>query len=218
MMEPTDRPADKRPAAETRSPAPGTNRTRIRRHADRAVPEQIEEFLRDGLVAHVALVVDGEPRLIPFLYQYEAGTIYIHGSPANATMRLARDGRTVAVAVTAVDELVASKSADMHTVNYRSVVAYGRGRRITDTAEKRRLLDAMTARYFSGRSAPRDYEPATDDTLDKMELTAIDVDEASAKAREGGPKGPHDDDAAFPGSAWVRSIRPGIGSEDDEPV
>ena len=52
-------------------PAPRTERTRIRRHADRAVPDRIEEFLRTGHVAHVALVENGEPRLIPFLYHYE---------------------------------------------------------------------------------------------------------------------------------------------------
>jgi nitroimidazol reductase NimA-like FMN-containing flavoprotein (pyridoxamine 5'-phosphate oxidase superfamily) len=197
---------------------PLTDRTRIRRHADRAVPERIEEFLRAGLVAHVALVEDGEPRLIPFLYHYEAGHIYIHGSPGNATLHLLRDGRTVAVAVTAVDDLIASKTASDHSANYRSVVAFGRGRQIEDVAEKRRVLDAMTERYFAGRSTPRDYAPATDGDLERMELTDIEVEEASAKMRDGGPKGPHDDEPDFPGSAYVRSVRPGDAPGPDGPV
>ncbi|MGD0123260.1 MAG: pyridoxamine 5'-phosphate oxidase family protein [Candidatus Limnocylindrales bacterium] len=196
-------PIGARPAG---PPAPRTDRTRIRRHADRAVPDRIEEFLRTGTIAHVALVEDGEPRLIPFLYHYEAGHLYLHGSPGNATLRLIRDGRSVAVAVTQLVDLIASKTAADHSANYRSVVAYGRGRQIADLAEKRRVLDAMTARYFPGRSTPADYAPATDDDLVKMELTDIEIDEASAKMREGGPMGPHDSDSEFPGSAYVLPV------------
>ena len=187
-------------------PAPRTDRTRIRRHADRAVPDRIEEFLRAGTVAHVALVENGEPRLIPFLYHYETGHLYIHGSPGNATLRLLRDGRPVAVAVTQLVELIASKTAPDHSANYRSVVAYGRAHQIVDLAEKRRVLDDMTVRYFPGRSTPADYAPEADDDLIKMELTDIEIDEASAKMREGGPMGPHDSDPDFPGSAYVRPV------------
>jgi len=187
-------------------PEPRTERTRIRRHADRAVPERIEEFLLAGHVAHVALVENGEPRLIPFLYHYEAGHLYIHGSPGNATQRYVRDGRPVVVAVTELVELIASKTAPDHSANYRSVVAYGRGRQITDVAEKRRVLDAMTERYWPGRKVGRDYAAATDDDLVKMDLTDIAIEEASAKMRDGGPMGPHDADDEFPGSAFRQPV------------
>ena len=187
-------------------PEPRTDRARVRRHADRAVPERIEEFLRAGLIAHVACIEEGEPRLVPFLYHYEAGYIYIHGSPGNATLRLLRDGRSVSVAVTQLVDLIASKTAPDHSANYRSVIAFGHGRQITDVAEKRRILDEMTAVYFPGRTTPADYAAATDDDLAKMELTAIEIDEASAKMREGDPAGPHDSDPDFPGSAFVKPV------------
>jgi nitroimidazol reductase NimA-like FMN-containing flavoprotein (pyridoxamine 5'-phosphate oxidase superfamily) len=186
------------------APGPRTDRTRIRRHADRGVPDRIDEFLRTGLVAHVACVEDGEPRVIPFLYHYEVGNVYIHGSPASSTLRLLRDGRPVTIAVTRIVDLVASRTAPDHSANYRSVVAYGRGRRIVDMAEKRRILNAMTERYFPGRRTPADYAPAADEDLAKMELIDIEIDEAAAKMREGGPMGPHDAEPDFPGSAFVR--------------
>jgi nitroimidazol reductase NimA-like FMN-containing flavoprotein (pyridoxamine 5'-phosphate oxidase superfamily) len=187
-------------------PRPRTELTRIRRHADRAVPERIEEFLRDGLVAHVALVEDGEPRITPFTYHYEAGHIYLHGSPGNATLARISDGRSVTVAVTRIIELVASKSASENTANYRSVIACGHGRRIADLGEKRRILEAMTERYFPGRTTPEDYEPASDRDLERMELTGILIEEASAKMREGGPLGPHDSDPTYPGSTYVEPV------------
>jgi len=194
------------PGSDFPAPGPRSDRTRIRRHADRAVPDRIEEFLRAGLVAHVACVEDGEPRVIPFLYHYETGHIYIHGSPGNATLNRLRDGRSVAVAVTQLVDLIASRTASDHSANYRSVIVYGHGRQIADVAEKRRVLDAMTARYFPGRTTPADYSPATDDDLVRMDLTDVEIDEASAKMREGGPKGPHDAEPDYPGSAFVQPV------------
>jgi nitroimidazol reductase NimA-like FMN-containing flavoprotein (pyridoxamine 5'-phosphate oxidase superfamily) len=170
------------------------------------VPERIEEFLREGLTAHVACVEHGEARLTPFLYHYESGHIYVHGSPLNATLRLVCDGRPVTVAVTQLADLVASKSASGHTANYRSVIAYGRGSRILDTDEKRRVLEAMTERYFPGRQAGTDYAPAGDGDLARMELADIVIDEASAKMRDLGPAGPGDSDPDVPGSAFVRPV------------
>jgi nitroimidazol reductase NimA-like FMN-containing flavoprotein (pyridoxamine 5'-phosphate oxidase superfamily) len=197
---------DQTHAPKVRTPAPHTDRTVIRRHADRGVPERIEEFLGAGLVADVAYVENGEPRVIPFLYHYHEGHLYLHGSPGSGTLRALRDGRPVAVSVVMIDGLVASRTAPDHSANYRSVVVYGRAHRVVDPARKRRVLDAMTGRYFPGRQTPRDYEQATDDDFVRMELIAIEIDEAQAKMREGGPLGPHDSDDDYPGSAFVRPI------------
>lgn len=188
------------------APEPRTDRTRIRRHPERAVPNRIEEFLRAGLIAHVAFVDGGEPRTIPFFYHYEAGHVYVHGSAGSGTLRMLEDGRPVAVSIALLDDLIASKTASNHSANYRSVVIYGRGHRVSDPARKRRILDATTDRYFPGRHSPADFAPATDDDLTRMELIAIEIDEAQAKARTGGPMGPTDDDDSAPGTAFVRPV------------
>ena len=197
---------DQTHAPNLRTPGPRTDRTNIRRHPERGASTRIEEFLRAGLVADVAYVENGEPRVIPFLYHYEAGHLYLHGSPGSATLRALRDGRPVAVSVVLIDGLIASRTAPDHSANYRSVVVYGRAHRVADPARKRRVLESLTERYFPGRHASDDYEPATDDDLIRMELLAVEVDEAQAKLRDGGPLGPHDSDADYPGSAFIRPI------------
>ena len=187
-------------------PAPKTERTTIRRLPERAVSERIEEFLHAGLVAHVAYVEGGEPRVIPFLYLYESGHLYLHGSPAGGTLRTIRDGRPVAVSVAIIDGLVASKSETNHTANYRSVVAYGRAHRVVDPERKRRVMRSMLGRYFAERRTPEDYAPVSDEDLARMELIAIEIDEAQAKMREGGPTGPNDSNPEVRGTAFVREL------------
>jgi nitroimidazol reductase NimA-like FMN-containing flavoprotein (pyridoxamine 5'-phosphate oxidase superfamily) len=195
-----------RAAAKAHVPAPKTSRTALRRKPDRGVPDRIEEFLRAGMVAHIAYVDGGEPRVIPLLYLYQFGHLYVHGSPDSATIQAIRDGRRVTVSVAMLDGLVASRSETNHAANYRSVVAYGRGHRVSDPERKRRVMRAMLERYFAGRCSPEDYAPASNDDLVRMELVAIEIDEAQAKMREGGPKGPNDSDPDALGSAFVREI------------
>jgi nitroimidazol reductase NimA-like FMN-containing flavoprotein (pyridoxamine 5'-phosphate oxidase superfamily) len=190
-------------------PAPRTDRTTLHRKPERAVPDRIEEFLGAGLVAHVAYVEDGLPHVVPFLYLYESGHLYIHGSPGSGTLRLLRDGRPVTASVAMLDGLVASRNEPDHSANYRSVIVYGRGHRVSDLERKRRVLRTMLERYFPDRHAPKDYAPASDDDLTRMELVAIEIDEAQAKTREGGPMGPADADTNAPGSAFVKPVQAG---------
>ncbi len=201
-METTERPPDPS-TAHSASIGPRTPRTRIRRHDDRAVPHAIETILRAGHVAHVAYCVDGEPRVIPFLYHYEPGRIVLHGAPGSSTLGRLRSGTSVAVSVTIMDGLIASRDAETHSANYRSVVAYGTSRRLRDTDEKRRILESMTSRYFPGRTVGHDYAGATEKQLKALEVIEVVVDEAAAKARTGGPMGPRDADPDAPGTAGI---------------
>ncbi len=197
---------DNQSAQPTSGPTPHTDRTRIRRHPERGVPERIEEFLRAGLIAHVGYVDDGEPRIIPFLYHYEAGHLYLHGSPGSGTLRLLRDGRPVTISVALIDALVASKTEPNHSANYRSAIVFGRGHRVVELEKKRRVMRALADRYFPGRHAPEDFAPATDDDLIRMEMVAIEIEEAQAKFRTGDATGPTDSDPNAPGTTFVRPI------------
>ena len=181
--------------------------TRIRRHPERAVPEQAEEFLCAGRIAHIAYTVDGQPRLLPFLYFYEDGALYLHAVPASATIKALRDGAPVCASVTILDGLVASRDARSHSANYRSVVVYGRSEVVSDLEEKRRVFERMTERFFSGREAGRDYEHATIKDLRGVELLAVRIEEMSAKARTGPALGAHDTEEEFGGySTFVQGM------------
>jgi uncharacterized protein len=195
--------------AETRTTMKGGERIRVRRHPERAVPERAEDILRAGRVAHVAFVVEGQPCVVPMTYDYDDGVLYVHGAPAGRTASALRACAPVCVEVTLLDGLVASRDAKSHSLNYRSVIVYGVAEPVTDEARKRAIFQRMTARYFPGRTAGRDYLPASDNELRGVELLAIRADERSAKARTGPSRGTHDADDVSPGTCFVITL-PGV--------
>lgn len=181
-------------------------RATIRRHPERAIPDRAEEILGAALVAHVGIVQDGEPVVIPMTFLYEDGRVYLHGAPGSRVIRTLASGASACIEVTLIDGLIASKSAETHSVNYRSVVLFGRGARVTADTVRREVFGRLIGRYFPGRTAGADYAHITEAELKATWLIAIPVEQLSAKGRDGGPRGPFDADSDAPGNAGVHPV------------
>ena len=186
----------------------------IHGHPERDRTDEAPQILERGIVAHVAFVEGGRPVVIPMTYQFSAAEphrLYLHGGKNGRLMKHLATGAPVSVGVTIADGLVYSKTALDHSVNYRSVVLFGRAAaNQPGLAERRRILEEMIARYFPGRTAGDDYEPASDAHLEATALIALEIREWSAKMREGGPNGDADRDPARPGTAGVISLHPEV--------
>ena len=187
-----------------------SERTRIRNHPERAVPEETVEILAAGLVAHVGFIEDGLPYVIPLSYHFDAAKpdkLYLHGSIRSRALELLASGAPVCVTVTLTDGLVYSRKAMNHSMNYRSVVLFGTAREVSDHDEKFALFDRMVQRYFPDRLLERDYNPPPASDLGVTALVEVQIEEWNAKARRGGPTGPDDDSPDAPGSAGYTSFR-----------
>lgn len=90
-------------------------------------------------------------------------------------------------------------------MNYRSAICFGRGREIVSVEEKGEILKRAIERYFPGRQEGKDYEKAPAEHLAATILAEIQIEEWSAKAREGGPRGPMDSDPVAEGNCGVLS-------------
>src|SRR5918998_4154502 len=111
---------------------PQTDRTKLKRLPKRGHfdYETVYGILDEGFICHVGFVVDGHPVVIPTGYARVGETVYLHGSTGS---RLGlRPGMDVCVTVTLLDGLVLARSAFHHSMNYRSVMAIGRTRPVTD--------------------------------------------------------------------------------------
>ena len=79
--------------------------------------------------------------------------LYIHGSPASRMFRALGKGVDVCITVTLVDGLVLARSAFHHSMNYRSVVIFGKAMVLEDPAAKREALRVFTEHVARGPMA-----------------------------------------------------------------
>jgi nitroimidazol reductase NimA-like FMN-containing flavoprotein (pyridoxamine 5'-phosphate oxidase superfamily) len=197
-------------------PSPPSERTRVRRHPERGAYDRgtIDAILDEALFCHVGYVVGGSPRVIPTIHVRMGDTLYIHGSNASATLSAIKGGVEVCVAVTLLDGLVLARSAFMHSMNYRSVVVYGRAREVTDRDEKWKAQRALVDQVCAGRSDQA--RMPNEDELRQTTILAIPLDEASAKLRTGPPKDP-EEDHDLPVWAGVLPLSTVPGPPQDDP-
>ena len=118
-----------------------TERTELHRLPKRGShdPAAIHAILDAGFLAHVGFCAggqSGQPFVIPTLYGRDGDTLYLHGSAASRMLKELDSGAPACVTVTLVDGLVLARSAFHHSMNYRSVMAFGTARMIQDPAAK----------------------------------------------------------------------------------
>src|SRR5918912_2870446 len=180
-----------------------TERTTLKRLPKRGSYERetVNEILDEGFVCHVGFVVDGRPFVIPTGYGRAGDKLYIHGSAASRMLKTLRDGVDVCVTVTLLDGLVLARSAFHHSMNYRSVVVFGRARAVEDDAEKMRALHAFTEHVAPGRWA--EVRRPNRQELDATTVLALPLTEASAKVRTGPPV---DDEEDYSLPVWAGEL------------
>jgi nitroimidazol reductase NimA-like FMN-containing flavoprotein (pyridoxamine 5'-phosphate oxidase superfamily) len=171
------------------SPPPGyppTSLTRVRRHPERGRYDEaaVNAILDAALVAHVGYLIDGRPVVTPTLFWRHGRELLWHGAAASRAIAKATEGLPVCVTVTLVDGLVLAPSGFHHSMNYRSVMAFGRARRIEDEAAKRAAADAFVERVYPGRAGA--LRPPTEMEIRTTVFASMTIEEASAKVREGG--------------------------------
>lgn len=183
----------------TEQALPMSDRTRVRRLGERGRydTETIHAILDEALICHVGFVVDGNPVVIPTIHWREGETLYFHGSAASRMLRSLRDGVDACVTVTLLDGLVLARSAFHHSMNYRSVVVFGKAREVRED-EKVRVLDSLVEHVVRGRS--KEVRAPNLKELRQTLVLALPIDEASAKIRTGGPV---DDEEDYALPVWA---------------
>ena len=164
-----------------------SRRTDLRRIPDRGSHdwETMNQILDAGFLAHVAFCVNGQPFVIPTLYGRDGERLYFHGSAASRMLREVETGIPTCVTVTLVDGLVLSRSAFDHSMNYRSIVAFGIARKAVDPEQKVKSLRVISEHLIAGRWA--DVRGPSEKELKATTVLEFSIEEASSKVRSGPP-------------------------------
>jgi nitroimidazol reductase NimA-like FMN-containing flavoprotein (pyridoxamine 5'-phosphate oxidase superfamily) len=117
------------------------DRTRIRRLPEKAATDRavLDAILDEGLVAHIGIIDDGQPFVLPVGYARRGDQVIVHGSSGSRLFRILAEGVPVCLSVTLLDGLVYARSAFESSMNYRSAMILGSAMRLTDDDE----LDAL---------------------------------------------------------------------------
>lgn len=163
-----------------------TARSKARRKPGRATYDEAQVFaiLDAGVLCHVGYVLDGQPFVTPTTYWREGRKLYWHGSAASRMIKAQASGLPVCLTVSHVDGLVLARSGIAHSMNYRSVMVFGRARQVEGLEAKRLAMNAFIDRLYPGRSA--ELPPVRDNEIKQIGLVEMTIEEASAKRRDGG--------------------------------
>ena len=167
-----------------RYPVDAINRVKRRHDRGHYDHETVHRLLDAAALAHVAYVIDGRPFCTPTLFWREASRLYWHGSSASRMLRNLAEGEPACVTATHLDALVLARSGFNHSADYRSVMAFGTARLVSDDEEKARALTMMVDRLFPGRTAS--LRPSHAQEIKATEVIVMEIERASAKIRAKG--------------------------------
>jgi len=101
-----------------------------------------------------------------------------------------------------------------HSINFRSVVLFGRGAIIDSAEEKLQALELFTNYLMPGRW--NEIRPPSEKELKATSIVSIPIDLASAKMRQE-PPGDDESDMLLDAWAGVVPIRQQVGTPIDDP-
>lgn len=170
---------------------PTTERTKIRRLRERGSHgrEDVYRVIDAAPMCHVGYSIDGNPYVTPTTHWRDGDRIYWHGSSASRFLRQAL-GNQVCITCSFMDGFVLSRSAFFHSARFRSAMVFGKAQIVEGDEAKTAALKDFIENLFPGRwDALRPMQPQ------ELKATAIlymDIEEATAKTREGYPNDPDD--------------------------
>lgn len=169
------------------------NKTKVKRIPKRGHYdfETIASILDADYVCQVAFVHEGYPVVIPTIYGRKGNHLYFHGATTSRMLVDLQKGIDISVNVTLVDGIVLARSSFHHSLNYRSVVVFGKASLVSDPEEKAAALEVVSEQIIPGRWD--EVRPVKDKELKATSVLKISLEEASAKIRTGGPKDEKED-------------------------
>jgi nitroimidazol reductase NimA-like FMN-containing flavoprotein (pyridoxamine 5'-phosphate oxidase superfamily) len=166
------------------------------RRRDRAVED--EAWLRaklDGAAFGVLAMADGDQPLVNvnlFGFDADRRALYLHTARLGRTRETIEKNPKVCFVVADMGRLLPADEALEFSVEYESVVVFGRASVVEDGEEVRHGLQLLLDRYAPHLRPDRDYRPITSEEVRRTSVFRLDIESWSGKRKTA--------DADFPGA------------------
>jgi nitroimidazol reductase NimA-like FMN-containing flavoprotein (pyridoxamine 5'-phosphate oxidase superfamily) len=171
----------------------------------------LDAILDEALVAHLGVVRDGRPVVLPFACARDGDSLLLHGSTGAGVLRQGA-GVEVCVTVTHLDGLVLARSLFESSVHYRCAVVLGVAEVLQGEA-KEQALETLSDHLLPGR--PAELRPSTRKELAATLVLRLPLDRWSVKIGRGAAHDPDDDE---PREVWAGVVPLQLTAGDPEPA
>ena len=178
------------------------------RRTGRAVNDDawIIEFLKRAAYGALATAENNQPflNINTFAYDESENVLYFHGALKGRTRQNIENNEKVCYGVSEIGRFLPAETAFEFSVEYRSVILFGRAEIVADPEERRKGLNLLMEKYFPRYKSGADYTPINDHNLKITSVYKIYIEEWSGKRKEV--------DSDYPG-AFLYEDR--LGERDD---
>jgi nitroimidazol reductase NimA-like FMN-containing flavoprotein (pyridoxamine 5'-phosphate oxidase superfamily) len=158
------------------------------RRKDRQVNDEtwIRAMLHNSAVASLATALGEQPFLHMNLFAFDesAHAIYLHTARTGRTLTNIEANGQVSFSVYEMGRLLPADTALEMSVEYASVIVFGRASVVTDSDEARRGLQLLLDKYFAHLRPGQDYRAITDEELARTAVYRIDIEQWSGKRKQ----------------------------------
>jgi len=143
----------------------------------------IRAFLQEARVGHIASAQDRQPFLNPttFWFDEEHQQIVFHSNVAGRIRSNIESNPRVCFEASELGKMLPANVALEFSLQFRSVIVFGRARLITDLEEARRVLYGLIHKYFPAMTAGKEFREITDKELKRTSVYAIQIEAWSGK-------------------------------------
>ncbi len=158
------------------------------RRSDRAVNDEawIRQQLHAAAVGTLALSDGDQPFINTNLFVYNdiEHAIYLHTAGKGQTRSVVESNANVCFSIFDMGRLLPADIALEFSVEYSSVVVFGKASVIEDEEEATTALQALLDKYFPHLRPGKDYRPPVPEELKRTSVFRLDIESWSGKQKK----------------------------------
>ena len=185
---------------------PKSKLNKVIRGNKRAVYNQdkIFDILDNNSLCYVSFIWENQPIVLPTSYGRKGEYLYLHGSASSRMLEQMTNGQQVCINVTELNGIVLAKTLFHTSVNFRSVVLFGKAEEITDYDEKIKGLEIIVNQMIPHRWD--EVSLGDDNEIKATKVIKFKIESASAKIRTGAPSDEITDPAIWSGEIPIKYV------------
>lgn len=143
----------------------------------------IADFLKTSKIGHIATRWDEQPFITPstFWYAQERNEIYFHSNIVGRVRTNSERHAEVCFEASEFGRFLPSNLALEFSMQYESVIVFGKIRLIENDEEKQYALYGLLEKYFPGMKPDEEYRAITDQELKRTSVYGITIESWSGK-------------------------------------